>query len=194
MRGQPLGDGASRWALPEGVDRGALIEALHRWPGVLDVVLAESTVAVWHEPGRPVDLGAFPWPRPGQLRRAPAVHTVPVRYDGEDLGVVADQLGLSVAEVVERHQAELEVRFLGFMPGFAYLGDLDPALRLPRRPTPRPRVPAGAVAIAGRRSAIYPGPSPGGWWLIGRAEVALFDLVRGPLLRPGDRVRFVEVR
>jgi KipI family sensor histidine kinase inhibitor len=84
------------------------------------------------------------------------------------------------------------VRFLGFAPGFAYLGPLDPSLVLARRADPRPRVPAGSVAVAGDQTAIYPLDTPGGWHLIGRTDVLVFDPARDPpsLLAPGDRVRF----
>lgn len=129
----------------------------------------------------------------------PRVHVIPVRYggeDGPDLGVVAERLGLQPAQVVERH-ADMcyTVYILGFMPGFAYLGDLPDSLVLPRRETPRQRVPAGSVAIAGRRTAVYPTTTPGGWHRIGRTDVRMWDMDRDPpaLLRPGDRVRFEPV-
>jgi KipI family sensor histidine kinase inhibitor len=121
---------------------------------------------------------------------------VPVRYDGEDLPAVADRLGLAVDEVVARHTAPTyTVACLGFSRGFPYLDGLDPVLRLPRRDTPRPRVPAGSVAIAADQAGIYPLASPGGWHLLGRTDVPLFDVHRQPpaLLAPGDRVRFVPV-
>jgi KipI family sensor histidine kinase inhibitor len=124
--------------------------------------------------------------------RAPVV--LPVRYDGADLAEVARTTGLSEAEVVHRHAAsEYTVAFGGFMPGFAYLTGLDPALHVPRRSTPRERVPAGAVAIAGEFAAVYPAATPGGWMLLGTCDVPLFDVDRDPpaLLRPGTRVRFV---
>ena len=117
-----------------------------------------------------------------------------VRYDGEDLPEVADRLGLEAAEVVARHTAPTyTVACLGFSRGFPYLDGLDPALRLPRRDTPRARVPAGSVAIAAEQAGIYPQTSPGGWHLLGRTDVPLFDPGREPpaLLAPGDRVRFV---
>jgi KipI family sensor histidine kinase inhibitor len=119
---------------------------------------------------------------------------VPVRYDGEDLDEVAERSGLGVAEVVARHCAPTyTVACLGFSRGFPYLDGLDPALRLPRRDTPRTRVAAGAVAIAGDQAGIYPQASPGGWHLLGSTDVQLFDVERDPpsLLAPGDRVRFV---
>jgi KipI family sensor histidine kinase inhibitor len=120
---------------------------------------------------------------------------VAVRYDGRDLGEVAERTGLDPDEVVHRHTAATyRVAFCGFAPGFAYLEGLDDILRLPRRPSPRTRVPAGAVAIAAGYTAVYPNESPGGWHLIGTTDVAVWDPHRSPpaLLSPGARVRFVE--
>jgi KipI family sensor histidine kinase inhibitor len=121
------------------------------------------------------------------------LHTIPVVYDGQDLAEVADLTGLTVAEIVERHTGtELRVLFCGFAPGFAYLGNLPPSLHVDRLASPRTRTPAGSVGIAGRMSGIYPADLPGGWRIIGHAEVTLFDPRRDPpaLLLPGDRVRF----
>jgi len=120
-------------------------------------------------------------------------HVIPVVYDGPDLADVAAFTGLTTDEVVALHgAAELRVLFCGFAPGFAYLGDLPPRLRVDRLETPRTRTPAGAVAIAGRMSGIYPADLPGGWRVIGRTEQTLFDPRRDPpvMLLPGDRVRF----
>jgi KipI family sensor histidine kinase inhibitor len=121
---------------------------------------------------------------------------IAVRYDGEDLPDVAARLGLDVAEVVARHTAPTyTVACLGFSRGFPYLEGLDPALQLPRRDSPRPRVPAGAVAIAADQAGIYPQAMPGGWHLLGTTDAVLFDETAEPpaLLAPGDRVRFVAV-
>ena len=118
---------------------------------------------------------------------------IPVRYDGEDLPEVAHLTGLDAEEVVRRHTApEYTVAFLGFSPGFPYLVGLDPALEVPRRDTPRTSIPAGSVGLAGGQTGIYPTASPGGWQLIGRTEVTLFDPDRDPpaLLGPGSRLRF----
>ncbi|WP_158886749.1 5-oxoprolinase subunit PxpB [Amycolatopsis anabasis] len=126
--------------------------------------------------------------------RARPVVEVPVRYDGEDLADVAAATGLSTSDIAERHAGrEYTVAFCGFAPGFAYLTGLDPVLHLPRRATPRVRVPAGAVAVAGEYTAVYPHASPGGWQLIGHTELAVWDVDRDPphLLGPGTRVRFV---
>lgn len=131
---------------------------------------------------------------PDAATETPRTHVFSAIYDGPDLRAVAEARGLSIDELVTRHaRATYEAEIVGFLPGFAYLGGLDPRLELPRRATPRPRVPASAIAIAGLRSAIYPLASPGGWNLLGRIEgPALFDPSRSPaaLLRAGDRVRF----
>ena len=133
-------------------------------------------------------LGALlPLPASGRL------HTIPVTYDGPDLESVAELTGLAPEEVVARHAStELRVLFCGFAPGFAYLGDLPSELHVERLRTPRTRTPAGSVAIAGSMSGIYPADLPGGWRVIGRTPVALFDPYSDPpaLLVPGDRVRF----
>ena len=127
---------------------------------------------------------------------AARIHEIPVHYggdDGPDLAAVAEAVGLAVDEVVRRHAgATYEVLFLGFAPGFAYLGDVDPALRVPRLATPRARVSPGSVALADRLTGIYPAALPGGWRILGRTDVTLFDPRRADpaLLRPGDRVRF----
>jgi KipI family sensor histidine kinase inhibitor len=122
---------------------------------------------------------------------------IPVRYggeDGPDLEDVARVRGLSPADVVRlHHEAEYRVAFLGFSPGFPYLVGLPEALATPRLPRPRVRVPAGSVAIAGRQAGVYPQETPGGWRILGRTELRLFDPAREPpsLLSGGDRVRFV---
>lgn len=118
---------------------------------------------------------------------------IPTRYDGPDLAETAARSGLSVDELVRTHShGEYHAYFLGFMPGFAYLGGLDPRVRAPRLGSPRARVPAGSVAVVDGQTAIYPFDSPGGWRLIGRTEARLFDPGADPptLIRPGDTVRF----
>jgi KipI family sensor histidine kinase inhibitor len=120
---------------------------------------------------------------------------IPVRYDGPDLAEVSDLTGLSTAEVVAAHQeTPWRVAFCGFAPGFAYLVGGDPRLRVPRRATPRTSVPAGSVGLAAEFSAVYPRSSPGGWQLIGRTELPIWDPAREPpaLLSPGTEVRFVD--
>jgi KipI family sensor histidine kinase inhibitor len=117
-------------------------------------------------------------------------------YDGEDLRAVAERVGLTTLDVIEMHAStEYEVFMLGFAPGFAYLGVLPEAIAVPRLASPRPRVPTGRVAIAERQTAVYPSATPGGWNLIGRTDVVMWDVNRNPpsLLAPGDRVRFVPV-
>jgi KipI family sensor histidine kinase inhibitor len=122
---------------------------------------------------------------------------IPVIYGGEhgpDLVVVAEHAALTAGQVVELHSSsDYVVFFVGFQPGFPYLGGLDPRLHIPRRAEPRVAVPAGSVGIGGSQTGVYPLASPGGWQLIGQTRTALFDPLQQPptLLRPGDRVRFV---
>lgn len=124
---------------------------------------------------------------------------VPVRYGGDegpDLDAVAQHTGLSPHDVVRRHAAaEYRVAMIGFSPGFPYLLGLDRALATPRLAQPRARLAAGSVAIGGTQTGIYPHAGPGGWRVIGRTPLRLFDATREPasLLQPGDRVRFVDV-
>jgi KipI family sensor histidine kinase inhibitor len=118
---------------------------------------------------------------------------IPVVYDGEDLAEVATETGLTTAEVAARHENGTYVSaFCGFAPGFAYLTGLDPVLHVARRATPRTRIPAGSIAIAGEYSSVYPSASPGGWRLLGRTGAAVWDVERAQpnLLSPGTRVRF----
>ena len=124
---------------------------------------------------------------------------IPVCYDAElgpDLAELAAHAGLPVEQVVKQHSAPLySVYFLGFSPGFAYLGGLPEALHMPRLATPRKRVPAGAVGIAGSQTGVYPVDSPGGWRLIGRTPQRMFDPQADPptRLQPGDSVKFVPI-
>jgi 5-oxoprolinase (ATP-hydrolysing) subunit B len=163
-------------------------------PGIVDVVPAARTVLVHHDGAdvAPIEraLGeAVAWTAPDT---DPVV--IRVRYDGEDLASVAAATGLSATEVVDIHRsATYAAAFCGFMPGFAYLTGLDPRLHLPRRATPRPRVPAGAVAIASDFTGVYPSASPGGWHLIGTTDAVLWDESRSvpALIAPGAIVRFV---
>ena len=122
---------------------------------------------------------------------------LPVVFDGPDLGEVAALTGRSTGALVGTITAtELTVAFGGFAPGFGYLTGLPAELSVPRRSTPRTRVPAGSVGLAGEFAGVYPRASPGGWQLIGRTDAVLFDVERNPpaLLTPGVRVRFREVR
>ncbi|MCM0674118.1 allophanate hydrolase subunit 1 [Micromonospora phytophila] len=133
-------------------------------------------------------------PRPAATTAAVDTVEVPVTYDGEDLPVVAGHWGVDVPAVVARlGRTGFRVAFCGFAPGFAYLTGLPAELAVPRLPTPRPRVPAGSVALAGPYAGIYPAASPGGWLLVGRTGMSLFDVRADPPARltPGTRVRLV---
>lgn len=164
---------------------------------VLDLVPAGRTILVVADRG--TDLAALEQQlravRPGGHARPDREPVeVPVRYDGEDLHEAADLLGWSTEELVRRHQEERwTAAFCGFAPGFAYLSGTRFRWQTPRRPSPRTRVPAGALALAGEFTAVYPRESPGGWQLVGHALVEMFDLQRDPpsLLLPGTPVRFV---
>jgi KipI family sensor histidine kinase inhibitor len=166
--------------------------------GIDELVPAARTLLVRYDPQR-VDraqvVAAVEAAASGAARattRVGSLVTLAVHYDGADLAEVAQLAGCSVDEVVHRHSgAEYTVAFCGFAPGFAYLTGLDPSLRQPRLATPRARVPAGAVGIAGEYTAAYPRASPGGWRLIGRTDAELWSLGRAEpaLLRAGARVR-----
>jgi KipI family sensor histidine kinase inhibitor len=175
----------------------AVAAAIRGTDGVVDVVVgAASVLVVGTHPealARAVQAADRAGDGAGPDVAGPVVE-IAVTYDGPDLEDVAARSGLSVDEVVAAHSgADYEVAFVGFAPGFGYLHGLPPALHLPRRPEPRSRVPAGAVAIADTFSAVYPRATPGGWHLLGRTSAVLFDPARRPpaLLGPGTRVRFV---
>lgn len=180
----------------------ALFDALEADPieGVTELVPAARTILVhflpWVCPLPRLVAGiAARQGRQGQARQGTLVR-IPVRYDGEDLAEMADYLGLSVEELVRRHAASVwQVAFTGFAPGFAYLSGGDPVFNVPRRASPRTRIPAGSVGLAGTFSAVYPRATPGGWQLIGTTDVPMWDLTRTPpaLLQPGQRVQFVDV-
>lgn len=193
-------------------------------PEVRDIVPAYRSIAVHYDPAAWSDAAGTTLPHAriaARLRELVAAHAgaraglrgdddavagamecleIPVCYGGEfgpDLADVATQTNLSEAEVVARHVAgEYRVAMLGFAPGFPYLLGLDARLHVPRRAHPRTRVPAGAVAIGGAQTGIYPRELPGGWRLIGRTPLALFDAQRDPpaLLAPGQPVRFRAIR
>nr|WP_163510226.1 5-oxoprolinase subunit PxpB [Fodinicola acaciae] len=201
MRIRPAGETAALVEVDDLAQVTGLHTALRADPpaGVAEFVPAARTILVTYDPA----VTSFDRLAAGieRTRIAPADEVsgslveIPVRYDGADLAAVADAAGLSQEEVVRRHQsADYRVAFCGFAPGFGYLTGLDPVLRLPRKETPRTRVPAGSVAIAGEFSAVYPTASPGGWHLLGHSELAMWDTDRDPpaALAPGDRVRFVE--
>ncbi|MGD9903865.1 MAG: 5-oxoprolinase subunit PxpB [Vicinamibacterales bacterium] len=174
--------------------------------GVRDVVPAYACVGIHVDPLR-LDAGALERAVADACHAAADTHAdadgrlieIPVCYGGAhgpDLDEVAAFAGLDPAEVVRRHsEATYRVYMLGFLPGFAYLGAVDPAIAMPRRQAPRPAVPAGSVGIAGRQTGVYPAVSPGGWRLIGQTPRRMFDPARlqPALLSAGDRVRFVPV-
>lgn len=201
MRLLPYGP---RAVLAEFEDLDRVMAAAERWrraglPGVTDVVPAERTVLVVHDGSLDVacleaaDDGTSPGVRDDAVVPDGTVE-VPVVYDGADLESVARDVGGSVDDVIALHtRSVLRVAFCGFMPGFAYLVGLPTPLHLPRRSTPRARVPAGSVAIAAGYGGVYPRESPGGWHLLGRTDVVLWDDRRDvpALLAPGTTVRFV---
>ena len=203
------GDSALLLELDEVIDASvnaravAIASAMRRTAlaGVRDVVSTYRSVAVHFDP-LSVDVEAVRETLTRSADAAPAASSgktvvVPVQYGGEmgpDLRDVAAFARMSPDEVVARHAgADYRVFMLGFLPGFPYLGNVDEALAMPRHATPRLRVPAGSVGIAGRQTGIYPRESPGGWRIIGRTWVSLFNAHRSPaaLLAPGDKVRFV---
>lgn len=212
VRIAPAGDAALVVELPPSIDAGtsgrilAMERILRRRCGnvVRDLVVGFCTLTVYFDP-LAIDAG---WLE-GELREVAgepegeeaegALLDVPVCYGGElgpDLADVARAAGLTEAEVVAVHAGTTyRVYMVGFTPGFAYMARVDPRLALPRRDTPRTRVPAGSVAIAAGQTAVYPAETPGGWHLIGRTRVRPFDAARRTrfLFRPGDRVRFVAI-
>jgi KipI family sensor histidine kinase inhibitor len=167
---------------------------------VIDIIPAATTVLVVVEdkagvPALRQALATLPVAATEEVVASDQVIEIPVRYDGADLADVAELTGMSVDEVIAAHTGtDWRVAFGGFAPGFAYLSWGDPRLAVPRRKEPRTAVPSGAVALAGEFSAIYPRSSPGGWQLIGRTDVVIFDIERDPpaLLQPGAAVRFVK--
>lgn len=175
--------------------------------GITDLVPAYASLAVHYDPLAWDEGDGPPWRRLERALRAvqaraaevaptPRRIELPVRYGGDegpDLETVARHAGIAPDEVVLRHAAATyRVAMLGFAPGFPYLLGLDPVLELPRRAEPRLRVPAGSVAIGGAQTGVYPRELPGGWHLVGRTPLVLFDPGRDPpcLLAPGDEVRF----
>lgn len=186
-----LGDRAIRIPRPAAPAR-AIVRAALAWPGAIDVVVSARDVAIYFSDAPRVDAAllaalahAVDDPEPARSVAIPAI------YDGPDLEAVAHATGLSSADVIALHAAAIyTVDTLGFAPGFAYLIGLDPRLHLPRRSTPRTRVPAGSLSIAAGFTAVYPFDSPGGWHLLGRIVDAPMFGPAGARLRLGDRVRF----
>ncbi|GAA3637588.1 KipI family sensor histidine kinase inhibitor [Lentzea atacamensis] len=171
----------------------AVRAALQHLDGVEELVPAARTVLVKgalpqvREVLATVDLSHAPETRSREV-------TIPVTYDGPDLDLVAETANITPDEVVRLHTAATyEVAFCGFAPGFGYLTGLPEVLQQPRLDSPRTKVPAGSVGIAGEFTAAYPRATPGGWRLIGRTEITLFDpkAETPALLQPGDSVRFV---
>lgn len=211
----PLGDCALQITLGTrlGDVTNATVHALARriraaaLPGLRDLVPAYMTLTLHYDP--------LTWTHDTLCRALTALLTeqdevadasapprevrIPVCYGGEygpDLITVAAHAGLPTETVIQRHTGALyRVYFLGFTPGFAYLGGLDPRLAMARKATPRACVPAGSVGIAGAQTGVYPQATPGGWQIIGRTPLTLFDPGRSPpcLLAPDDRVRFVAI-
>ena len=169
------------WARAAGVEATEVVPAARTvlFDGLADPARLRSALAGW-SPREDVAEGALV--------------EVAVRYDGPDLGFVAEQWGTDEEGVVERHTALTFVSaFCGFAPGFAYLAGLPEHLAVPRLASPRPRVPDGSVALADTWCGVYPTASPGGWRILGSTDAALWDADRDPpaLLAPGTRVRFV---
>lgn len=200
---RPYGDRALLIDLETAADVDRLSSALSVRPaGIVDVVPAETTVMVAFDPrsisGRAtlswVESSAAACATPMTARRSTAAAVViPVVYDGADLAHAAAAVDLSVSDLIAAHtRAEWRVAFVGFAPGFGYLRSEAWDRPVPRHPAPRTRVPAGAVALAGTYSAVYPRSSAGGWQLIGRTDAPLWDSSRlePALLTPGIAVRF----
>lgn len=179
----------------------AMASQLRGHPGLLDVVPGLHSLTLYADPAQLAPtalegLARSTWQRARPWREASRERRLQVRYDGPDLAQAASQAGLTPAQFVEAHAAaRYEVACIGFLPGFAYLLGLPPALAQPRLATPRLQVPAGAVAIGGTQTGVYPQASPGGWRLIGQVDVQaqpLFDPTAHPpsWLLPGDALRF----
>lgn len=186
----PFGEHALRFALPPHLDRRAVLDHLRRLPGVTDASVAAEHALVVFEDEPPV----ITLPDVLAAHQVTATtHEVRVVYDGPDLADVARSLELDERALVALHGGRVhEVLFLGFCPGFAYLGPVDALLgSVARRSTPRARVPSGSVALAGGYTGIYPADTAGGWQLLGRAID--FDAFVGDHTRfaVGDLVRFV---
>lgn len=212
LRAHPLGDSAV--TIVFGAERSAeLLRRVHsaaraleaaKIPHVEDIVPAYLALTVFYDPRHASyeEISATLMAACDRANHSSArspksrEHRIPIRYDGMDLEAVATSTGLSVEDVIARHSARAyTVDLLGFVPGFAYLSELDPSLHLPRRAQPRPRIAAGSVAIAAAQTAVYPLDTPGGWHIIGSTQTVMFDPTRDApaLLAPGDTVRFERV-
>ncbi|NJE02651.1 5-oxoprolinase subunit PxpB [Thermococcus sp. MV11] len=210
MKVKPLGDSALLISFGEVINEGindrvhALARAIEKagFEWLVEVVPAYSSLAVIYDPTL-IDFEGVKRAVEGVEASAESFEgelvEIPVVYGGEygpDLEFVAKHSGLSVDDVIEIHSKPVyRVYFLGFLPGFAYLGGMDERIAVPRLEKPRLRVPAGSVGIAGKQTGIYPLESPGGWRLIGRTPLRLFNPEKEPptLFKPGDRVKFVPI-
>lgn len=209
----PCGDGAVTAVFPGGISEentakvGALSAALEkrRIAGVTGWIPAYASLTVLYDPLRlsrarvtRILLRLADRARAEKTEKK-TVHLIPVLYGGaggEDLSFVAARAGISEAEAVRLHAGrDYLIHMIGFLPGFAYLGGLDARLAAPRLDSPRAVIPAGSVGIGGSQTGIYPVASPGGWRLIGRTPLKVYDPDRDPpvLYRPGEYVRFVPV-
>ena len=174
--------------------------SVHPLPGMVDLVPAARTLLLCLDPRAATvadTARAVAQLRPQSGARADAGEVeIPVTYDGADLAEVGRLTGLGERGVVEAHTGQTwTVAFAGFSPGFGYLVGTDDRLHVPRRDNPRTKVPTGSVGLAGEFSGVYPRESPDGWQLLGRTNLAMWDLERDPpaLLHPGVRVRFVNL-
>lgn len=181
-------------ALRSHPDNARLLQEVVPGPGNLLLVMHRDAIAE-----QVLQQAESLWLDSDQPRAASSLIEIPVSYGGKhgaDLPQLARHTGLDIGEIIRRHSApEYLVQCLGFMAGFAYLGGLHPSLAIPRKKTPAASIPAGAVAIGGHYTGIYPSATPGGWHIIGHTQSSLFDPQGNPpcLLKPGDRLRFVPV-
>jgi len=210
---KPLGDSGLTVVLGEGISRDLSNRATNvaraltarRIDGVNEIVPSYASVGIYYDslavrfPDLVDSVRAVVESRIENTNDSGDSRTIriPVRYIGEDLREVADRTGHTEADVIRLHsEREYYVYVIGFVPGWAYLGDIDPSLVLPRRSAPRKQVPPGSVAIAETQTGVYPFATPGGWHLIGRTETKMFDAARDQpaLLRVGDRVIFEQMK
>jgi inhibitor of KinA len=214
MRIELLGDSALLVRVVEQFDADDSLDAVLRAtqqlqaaqiPGIIELAPAYATIGVFFEPARVgtiqelndgIERALEQEPTSAMENISGPATEIPVCYESEfalDMNTVAQHASLSPDEVIRRHAtANYRVSCVGFAPGFPYLIGLPPELATPRRASPRKEIPAGAVAIGGRQTGIYPRKSPGGWNIIGRTPLSLFDVTRErpALLRAGDRIRF----
>jgi KipI family sensor histidine kinase inhibitor len=188
------------WLVDDLTDPAAWADSLRAMdvPGVIEIVPTESTVLVRCTRERHDDIGhvldlVVPVSRTEGSDRPV---TIDVVYDGPDIAELASAAQVSIDDVIRLHvTGSYDVAFCGFSPGFGYLRGIDRRLHVPRRGTPRTSVPAGSIGVAAGYTCVYPSPSPGGWYLIGRTTAPMWDAERNPpaLLRPGQSVRFRRV-